>query len=132
MDRTTYPTKTTAWTRFKALPGIVRFGVLLALVILAMVALPLQAQAEMVYEDSDGDMVRVLDTACPADIAVRAQEGQRGYFKEAVTRMGGRYFRACALPASIPGFSGPQVYLIYEDGDQGVIPNGELKPVQDI
>jgi hypothetical protein len=54
-----------AWTAFRAMPAIVRFGICLALAILAMLATPKEAFADLVLRnDGSGAELRLLSSAC--------------------------------------------------------------------
>lgn len=63
------------------LPWIVRFGICLALAILLVLLTPKSVLADLVYTDHEGDTIRLFEEAkpCPAEIAVRAPQGARGY-----------------------------------------------------
>lgn len=115
------------WTNFCALPGIVRFGLGLALAILAMLALPGTAKAEDRIARQGADSVTISERPClVASVLIqidRLAPGEREKFQRADATFGGQKFFACWQ--AVPG----GVHLIYEDGDQGLIPAADLKPV---
>ena len=69
------------------------------------------------------DMIRLADAACTTQsVLSRLAPGMRGQFKAASAVVDGRTFAACwrMLPAG--------AHVIYEDGDQGLVPLSDLKP----
>lgn len=127
MYRTTYPTKPSAWTKFRALPGIVQFGIVLAVVIVGMLVLPLGARADAVAR-TGSDWVRVTANACADEkVLAHIREARQSPedFRAAVAYFGGQHFSACWRPM----FEHQRALIWYEDGDQGLVPFGDLKPV---
>ena len=69
------------------------------------------------------DSVRLSEAACKSELVLsRLQPGQAEEFRAASAVFQGQRFQACWR------IMGNAAYLLYEDGDQGVIPVHELKP----
>ena len=69
------------------------------------------------------DSVRLSDDSCKSQLVLsRLEPGMAGEFKAASAVFQGQRFQACWR------MMGNAAYLVYEDGDQGVIPAHELKP----
>ncbi|MFI4927478.1 MAG: hypothetical protein ACHP7E_07305 [Burkholderiales bacterium] len=69
------------------------------------------------------DSVRLSDDTCKSEhILGRIEPGTAGEFHAASAMFQGQRFQACWR------LVGNAAYLIYEDGDQGIIPASELKP----
>lgn len=69
------------------------------------------------------DSVRLSEAACKSDLVLsRIEPGTAGEFHAASADFQGQHFQACWR------MMGNAAYLIYEDGDQGIIPASELKP----
>lgn len=107
------------WSAWRGMPAIVRFGVLLVLGILALLALPKDAFADIRYDDAEGDYVQVTGLPCPAKVTVKVGEREDHFL--ALARLGGRTGSACAALVSSPGRRGPQVLVVFEDGDVWLI-----------
>lgn len=91
-------------------------------IILLLIAGPLLAGDRIASRG--GDHVRISDLPCPYASVLRfIPEEQRKDFQKADSRFQGQRYFACWRNI------GEAVHLIYEDGDQGVIPVSELKPV---
>ena len=89
--------------------------------VVAAFAAPSFAQ-ELVARQGD-DSVRLSDTACTSDQVLRRLEpGTAGDYKAASAVFQGQRFNACWR------MMGNVAHLVYEDGDQGIIPVQELKP----
>lgn len=108
------------WSAFRRWPGIVRFGILLAI---AFIAVPALADAEA---RQGNDWVRITERPC-VDLNVLEKIGLAMSnpleFRAATARVGGKSYAACWKPVR------GGVALVYEDGDQGVIPLNHLKEV---
>ena len=88
---------------------------------LAIAAAPAFAQ-ELVARQGD-DSVRLTDAACQSDLVLsRIEPGQVEEYRAASAMFQGQRFQACWR------MMGNAAYLVYEDGDQGIIPASELKP----
>lgn len=115
------------YTDFRALPGIVRFGILLALAILVMLVVPSGAKAQDLIARKGADSVTISERPCAvASVLIqidRILPDEREKFQRADGTFGGKKYFACWRTS--PG----GVHLIYEDGDQGVVPLTEFKPV---
>jgi hypothetical protein len=69
------------------------------------------------------DSVRLSDAACKSELVLsRLEPGMASDFRSASAVFQGQRFQACWR------MMGNAAYLVYEDGDQGVIPVNELKP----
>lgn len=70
-----------------------------------------------------GDSVRLSDAACSSDLVLaRVEAGARDEYKQASAHFQGQNFTACWR------VMGNVAHLVYEDGDQGIIPMQELRP----
>ena len=88
---------------------------------LATAVAPVFAQ-ELVARQGD-DSVRLSDSECKSELVLsRIEPGMAGEFHAASAVFQGRRFQACWRMV------GNTAYLVYEDGDQGIIPADELKP----
>lgn len=87
----------------------------------AFAAAPSFAQ-DLIARQGD-DSVRLSEDACKSDLVLsRLEPGTHEHFHAASAMFQGQRFQACWR------MMGNAAYLIYEDGDQGVIPATELKP----
>lgn len=69
------------------------------------------------------DSVRLSDDTCKSELVLsRIDPGTADQFHAASAMFQGQRFQACWRMV------GDAAYLIYEDGDQGIIPASELKP----
>jgi hypothetical protein len=83
---------------------------------------PAAHAGDLVARQGD-DSVRLHDTACTsAAVLARLDADQVREFRAADARFQGQDFVACWR------LMGNVAFLVYEDGDQGVIPVQELKP----
>jgi hypothetical protein len=88
---------------------------------LATAVAPVFAQ-ELVARQGD-DSVRLSDSECKSELVLsRIEPGTAGEFHAASAVFQGQRFQACWRMV------GNAAYLVYEDGDQGIIPADELKP----
>lgn len=88
---------------------------------LAAVAAPAFAQ-DLVARQGD-DSVRLSEAACKSELVLsRIEPGAATQFRAASAVFQGQRFQACWT------MMGNAAYLVYEDGDQGIIPATELKP----
>jgi hypothetical protein len=77
---------------------------------------------ELVARQGD-DSVRLSDTACQSELVLRRIDPSAvGEYKSASAMFQGQRFTACWR------MMGNVAHLVYEDGDQGIIPVQELKP----
>ena len=89
--------------------------------IAAFAAAPSFAQ-DLIARQGD-DSVRLSEETCKSDLVIaRLEPGMAQHFHSASATFQGQRFQACWR------MMGNAAYLIYEDGDQGIIPAGELKP----
>jgi hypothetical protein len=87
----------------------------------ALAAAPTFAQDLVAHQGEDS--VRLSDTACKSELVLsRLDADQHEQFHAASAVFQGQNFQACWR------VMGNVAFLIYEDGDQGVIPIQELKP----
>ncbi len=69
------------------------------------------------------DSVRLSDSACSSqEVIKRLEPGTADEYKAASAEFQGQRFTACWR------VMGNVAHLVYEDGDQGIIPMQELKP----
>lgn len=88
---------------------------------LAAAAAPAFSQ-DLIARQGD-DSVRLSEDACKSELVLaRLEPGMHGQFRAASAVFQGQRFQACWR------MMGGAAYLVYEDGDQGVIPATELKP----
>jgi hypothetical protein len=84
-------------------------------------ATPAFAQ-ELVARQGD-DSVRLSDAACKSELVLgRIEPGSARQYRAASAVFQGQRFQACWRMV------GNAAHLVYEDGDQGIIPANELKP----
>jgi hypothetical protein len=89
--------------------------------IATLAAAPVFAQ-DLIARQGD-DSVRLSDDACKSDLIIsRLEPGDIKEYHAASAVFQGQRFNACWR------MMGNAAYLIYEDGDQGIIPAQELKP----
>ena len=87
----------------------------------AFAAAPCFAQ-ELVARQGD-DSVRLSDNACSSELVLRRLDpASASEYKAASAVFQGQRFTACWR------MMGNVAHLVYEDGDQGIIPVAELKP----
>jgi len=88
---------------------------------LAAAATPVFAE-ELVARQGD-DSVRLSDAACRSDqVLARIERNSAEQYRAASAVFQGQRFQACWRMV------GNAAHLVYEDGDQGIIPASELKP----
>ena len=69
------------------------------------------------------DSVRLAETPCTSELVLgRVQPQQKEEYRQASAVVDGQTFQACWRPM------GAAAHLMYEDGDQGLIPLTDLKP----
>ena len=89
--------------------------------IATLAAAPVFAQDLIARQGNDS--VRLSEEACKSELVLsRLEPGLAGEFHAASAEFQGQRFQACWR------MMGNTAYLIYEDGDQGIIPATELKP----
>lgn len=87
----------------------------------AFAAAPSFAQ-DLIARQGD-DSVRLSEEACKSELVLsRIEAGTAGEYRAASAVFQGQRFQACWR------MMGNAAYLVYEDGDQGIIPAHELKP----
>lgn len=104
---------------------MVRITVLLAAACLASAGAAAQTNDLVAYQGTNA--IRLTDTACTdAAVLERIEPQARPHFRQARATVDGKSYRACwgALPMA--------VVLVYEDGDQGVLPLSALQRPVDI
>lgn len=94
------------------------------LLCLASVLLALPALADYLVATNGRDTVRLSQAACPKAVLAVMKPELRGHVKAAQSTVGGKEFQACWSLLQ-PGF----VSLIYEDGDEALIPMADFKRV---
>lgn len=94
-----------------------RFALLCAA---ALVAAP--AMADEVIASNGSDSVRLSDSQCTNEkVLERVTPPAREKLRNAVTTIAGQSFQACWT------VEGNMAYLVYEDGDQGLVPLTEFR-----
>lgn len=79
--------------------------------------------AESLVARNGNDSVRLVDGPCTSELVLgRLQPQMHGQYKAASAVVEGQNFVACWRVV------GNSAHLLYEDGDQGIIPLAELKP----
>ena len=95
-----------------------RFALLCAA---ALAAAPAMSQDLVARQGND--TVRLADGPCTSQqVLARLRPELHSEFKAAMAVVEGRSFEACWRPA------GNAAHLLYEDGDQGIVPLTDLKP----
>lgn len=90
--------------------------------IAAVAAAPASFAQELIARQGD-DSVRLSDAACTSQpVLNRLDPGTSGQYHAASAVFQGQKFQACWRMV------GNAAYLVYEDGDQGLIPAEQLKP----
>jgi hypothetical protein len=88
---------------------------------IAITATP--AFADELVARQGADSVRLAESPCTSEQVLEQLPPQvRSEFSSATAEVEGRIFKACWRKA------GQSAHLVYEDGDQGLIPLSELKP----
>lgn len=85
------------------------------------------AHAEDLVLNDGQDSIRFKDAACASEAVLnRIEPEARALFRSASATLQGQRYAACwSLLAT-------SVYLVYEDGDQGIVPVSKLKVPVDI
>lgn len=98
-----------------------------AFAILAMsVALATPALAADRIARNGADELRISDTACVhAGVLAQIPADKRERFRKATARVNGQLWYACWT--EVDGHA----FVLYEDGDKGVVPLTAFKPAQD-
>jgi hypothetical protein len=91
-----------------------------AFLLFALLALP--ALADDFIASNGRDSVRLTQGPCPKDILALMRPEIHDVVKAAVTKVNGKEFRGCWMvqPSGV-------VTLLYEDGDEGVVPLKDFK-----
>jgi hypothetical protein len=85
----------------------------------ALLAAP--AMAEEVVASNGADSVRLSDGQCSSQqILQQLDVGMRDQLKDATATIGGQEFKACWI------VDGQVAHLVYEDGDEGMVPLTEF------
>ena len=94
-----------------------------ALVCAAVAAFAAPSFAQELIARQGDDSVRLSETACSSELVLRRLEpAAADEYKAASAVFQGQRFTACWR------IMGNVAHLVYEDGDQGIIPVQELKP----
>ncbi|HSV82682.1 MAG TPA: hypothetical protein VLK85_26090 [Ramlibacter sp.] len=89
----------------------------------ALAALATPVFADQLVARQGSDSVRLSDAACKSELVLsRLEPGLQEEYRAATAVFQGQNFVACWR------VMGGVAHLIYEDGDQGIIPMQELKP----
>ena len=93
----------------------------LILLCAALAAAP--AMAGDLVARQGGDSVRLADAPCTSELVLgRLEPRLQAQYKAASAVVKGQTFSACWR------MTGSVAHLLYEDGDQGIVPMAELKP----
>jgi hypothetical protein len=100
-----------------ALPEVARIAAIIALLIIVGMLWPRPARADVLITSNGQDSVRLYDTPC-VNLAVLAHIHARYHdqMRRADAMVGSKPFAACWI------VDGDSAHLMYEDGDQGLIP----------
>lgn len=94
-----------------------RFALLCAAALLAA-----PAMADEVIASNGADSVRLSDSQCTSDkVLEQVTPPLREKLRDAVATISGQSFKACWL------VEGNMAHLVYEDGDQGLVPLTEFR-----
>lgn len=86
-----------------------------------------QAQTQDLVVNEGADSIRFTDAACSSEAVLnRIEPDARSLFRTASATLQGQRYTACWSIVSTA------VYLVYEDGDQGLVPVSKLKVPLDI
>ena len=86
----------------------------------ALLAVP--AMAEEIVASNGTDSVTLSDSQCSSDkVLEQIDPGVRAQLKDATAVIGGQSLKACWL------VDGKVAHLVYEDGDEGIVPLSEFK-----
>ena len=86
----------------------------------ALVAAP--ALADELVASNGSDSVRLSDKPCSSEqVLQRLTPRFREVMRDATATVGGQMYRACWIT------NGDSAHLLYEDGDQGIIPLADFK-----
>ena len=99
----------------------------IAAILLALA--PQVANASILYEDEEGDVVRVTGQPCPPEVLRHITQGERGHYSFAFTKLGGVRALACATLVTLKSDPEvPRVHVVMETGDNWVIRLDAFKP----
>lgn len=90
------------------------------LALLAALACPV-AMADAVATNGK-DSIRLTQGACAPEVLRHIPEGYRGFFRSAPSMLGGKAWVACWAHRT-----DGTILIVYEDGDQGIVPIGEFR-----
>ena len=89
----------------------------------ALALAPVLANADELVARQGSDSVRLSEGACDSQLVLgRLSPDTHAMYKKASAVVGGQTYSACWAVV------GNAAHLVYEDGDQGVIPLSDLKP----
>ena len=88
----------------------------------ALATFAVAASAQDLIARQGDDSVRLSEDACKSELVLSRIDGDGSEFHAASAVFQGQRFQACWR------MMGNAAYLVYEDGDQGIIPASELKP----
>lgn len=93
-----------------------------ALVCAAAALLAAPAMADELVASNGSDSVRLLDKPCTSEkVLSQLRPGFRNSLRQAAAVVSGQSFEACWI------VQGETAHLLYEDGDQGIIPLSDFK-----
>lgn len=108
---------------WKDLPDVAYIAIAIAIVVALGLLLPKDASAAPDLVASNGqDSVRISDKPCSSEVVLAILNPKyRELVRDAWAVVGGQPFRACWL------VDGSDAHLLYEDGDQGMVPLTDFK-----
>lgn len=112
-----------AWLAWLALPAVMRIAAYIVILCVVLAVWPGNAQAgESMVATNGRNSVRLLDVPCSSEAVLqRVSPRVREQMREARATVGGEDYRACWI------VYGDSARLMYEDGDQGLIPLTDFK-----
>lgn len=107
-----------------------RYALLLLFAAVLALGMCSEARAEIYYEDSRGDRVRVTDLPCPEKILAHIPEEHRPGYVLAVATVGYKGHIVCAALVGFADRPGvPFVHLVNDQGATNAIPLSRFKRV---
>ncbi len=91
------------------------------LIAASIVAFSASVSAQSLVARQGGDSVRLSEQPCPVQVMPHLPQQMAGEFKAALTHIGGVHYVACWRRVGVAA------HVIYEDGDQALIPMAEFK-----
>ncbi|MES2632110.1 MAG: hypothetical protein V4669_04015 [Pseudomonadota bacterium] len=94
-----------------------------SLIICAALAVAAPVMAQNLVARQGDDSIRLADAPCASEVVLeKIPEQFHSQLRQATATVDGHTFSACWRKA------GAAAHLIYEDGDQGIVPLSDMKP----